>query len=401
MDEIRRMSQRVPTAAAQIPYWDAQNGQGARAPIGAIAETVGTLLGTPGAIPGFSLVMETDGPPDNALGADGWLAIDKANGAIYTKVNGLWVLKAVGVPIPDLAISGAPIISATVGQPYSGFLMTASGGTPPYTYSDPAGSLPDGLSLHPSIGLVSGVPTRAGQTGLVALVATDANNRSVIFPPFRVAIVAPDTPLGIAGAPVTEAIVGVPFSGFVISAYGGQSPYTYSVHSGALPDGIALGELTGFVSGTPYTAGVSSGIVIRVTDSEGAFADLAAFSITVAAAPVALEISGTPNPNATVGAAYSFTPTAVGGVAPRSFSLIAGTLPAGLDFNPMTGTISGTLAAAGASAGLVIRVTDQLGATDDLGPFTITASTAPPLNTGVLVLNGFPLTINGNQLVLV
>ncbi len=50
--------------------------------------------------------------------------------------------------------------NATLGQAYS-HQFSAIGGTPPYTWSIAAGSLPPGLSLS-SDGLVSGTSTTAG-----------------------------------------------------------------------------------------------------------------------------------------------------------------------------------------------------------------------------------------------
>ena len=48
-----------------------------------------------------------------------------------------------------------------VGVSYVSSLL-ASGGTPPYTYSITAGSLPAGLTLSSSTGAVSGTPTASG-----------------------------------------------------------------------------------------------------------------------------------------------------------------------------------------------------------------------------------------------
>jgi hypothetical protein len=95
--------------------------------------------------------------------------------------------------------------------------------------------------------------------------------------------------LSIAGTPVTtgteyEHGVGSTYAGFTATASGGTSPYTYSVAAGTLPSGITLNSSTGVVSGTPgfQTAGAYAGIVIRVTDNLGATADLAAFTLTIA-----------------------------------------------------------------------------------------------------------------------
>lgn len=100
--------------------------------------------------------------------------------------------------------------------------------------------------------------------------------------------VSAPTPLGISGTPVTtgaeyEHGVGSSYVGFTATASGGTAPYTYSVFAGTLPSGITLNSSTGAVSGTPAfeSAGVYSGIVIRVTDNVGATADLASFTLTI------------------------------------------------------------------------------------------------------------------------
>jgi hypothetical protein len=47
-------------------------------------------------------------------------------------------------------------------------VLTATGGTPPYTWSITGGSLPAGLSLGSSTGTISGTPTATGTSGLAA-----------------------------------------------------------------------------------------------------------------------------------------------------------------------------------------------------------------------------------------
>ena len=99
-----------------------------------------------------------------------------------------------------------------------------------------------------------------------------------------------------------------------------------------------------------------------------------ATSVAYAAGGAALSITGTPATTAAIGSAYSFTPTAAGGVAPRTFALVGGTLPAGLSFNTATGAITGTPTTAVTAAGLTIRVTDSVQATATLAAFTITVT---------------------------
>jgi hypothetical protein len=93
-------------------------------------------------------------------------------------------------------------------------------------------------------------------------------------------------PLAIGGTPVTTATAGAAYAGFTVTATGGTVPYTYSVASGTLPTGITLNSSSGAVAGTPTVAGAYAGIVIRVTDNVSATADLASFTITVAAPPL-------------------------------------------------------------------------------------------------------------------
>ncbi|MCZ4091693.1 Ig domain-containing protein [Sinorhizobium psoraleae] len=77
---------------------------------------------------------------------------------------------------PVLMISGTPVLTATLGEAYAGFTVSASGGTPPYTYPL-VGDWPDGISVNPSTGAVSGTPTEMGSfTGLSVRVTDDIGN---------------------------------------------------------------------------------------------------------------------------------------------------------------------------------------------------------------------------------
>lgn len=71
-----------------------------------------------------------------------------------------------------LPISPSSLPAATVGTAYSQ-TVTASGGVAPYTYTITAGSLPTGLSLAASTGVISGTPTTAS-TYSFTVTATDS-----------------------------------------------------------------------------------------------------------------------------------------------------------------------------------------------------------------------------------
>ena len=97
--------------------------------------------------------------------------IDANNGIATTSIT-LVVTAAVTFTFP------APP-SGVVGTPYS-VTLTAAGGTTPYTWSISAGSLPAGLTLNTSTGVVSGTPTAAGTSSFTAKV-TDAKGKNATF----------------------------------------------------------------------------------------------------------------------------------------------------------------------------------------------------------------------------
>lgn len=86
----------------------------------------------------------------------------------------------------------------------------------------------------------------------------------------------------------------------------------------------------------------------------------------------ALTLSGTPDMVQEVGAAYGFAPVVQGGVPPYAFDLASGQWPAGLVMDAATGAVSGVPSGTETQAGIALRVTDALGATAVLAPFTLT-----------------------------
>jgi len=86
--------------------------------------------------------------------------------------------------------------------------------------------------------------------------------------------------------------------------------------------------------------------------------------------------------NGTVGVAYSATLGATGGVSPYAWSVVSGSLPAGLTLNSQTGAISGTPTSAGTST-FTAQVADSQSPADSAAKtFSVTINAAPvsPLN---------------------
>lgn len=76
-------------------------------------------------------------------------------------------------PCPTITLSPATLPDGSTGTPYSQ-VLSAAGGTAPYTYAVTAGALPPGLALDGATGLLSGTPTSAGSFSFT-VTATDAN----------------------------------------------------------------------------------------------------------------------------------------------------------------------------------------------------------------------------------
>jgi hypothetical protein len=150
--------------------------------------------------------------------------------------------------------------------------------------------------------------------------------------------------------------VGVAYSQQITSS-GGTGTVVFTVLSGTLPAGLTLTS-GGLLAGTPTTAG-SSTVVIQATDGNGC-PGVITYTIVIAAATCPV-ITLTPPalPTGQVGVAYSQQITASGGTGTVVFTVLSGTLPAGLTLSS-GGLLSGTPTTA-ASATVVIQATDGSG----------------------------------------
>ncbi|WP_279363913.1 putative Ig domain-containing protein [Xanthomonas sacchari] len=125
-----------------------------------------------------------------------------------------------------------------------------------------------------------------------------------------------------------------------LSASGGTAPYGFAITTGTLPVGMLLSS-AGVLSGTPSGTG-SFNFTVSATDSGASpISGSRAYTLTVAAPTVTLP--ATTLPNGTAGQAYSAAITqASGGIAPYTYAVTAGALPAGVTVNSATGALSGT-----------------------------------------------------------
>lgn len=194
----------------------------------------------------------------------------------------------------DGATGTAPNITTTtladgdVGTSYSQTL--AATGTTPITWSVASGSLPGGLSLNTSTGVISGTPTTPGAFSF-SIGATngvspnDTQSLSITVPNEAGGggeIPASGTAPVVTTTSLAAGTVGTSYSRSVSAT--GDTPITWSIISGSLPGGLSQNTSTGTISGTPTAAGAFS-FTVRATNDFGS--DDQALSITVAEAAVA------------------------------------------------------------------------------------------------------------------
>lgn len=255
---------------------------------------------------------------------------------------------SLAVAAPTLTVSPTSAPAATAETPFTATL-TSAGGVAPYVYAVTAGTLPAGLTLATN-GVLSGTPSAAG-TFSFTVTTTDANNFTASRA-YSMAVAAPTVDIGPASLAAATAETAYSTT---LAGTGGAAPYTYAVTAGALPAGVTLAA-NGVLSGTPTVAG-NFNFTVTVTD-KGGFTGSRTYSLAVAAPT--LSVSGA-NASGTVGTAYSSAFTGSGGVAPYTYAVTAGSLPAGLTL-AANGQLTGNPTGAG-SYSFTVTVTDAHGFT--------------------------------------
>jgi Putative Ig domain len=149
-----------------------------------------------------------------------------------------------------------------------------------------------------------------------------------------------EPPPTITTTSLPDATLNQPYSA-TVTATGGVPPLKWTLSSGTLPKGLALGSSTTDtvnITGKATEAGVST-VTVTVTDATGASSTSAPFQIVVSSLAFT---TTSPLPAGTVNAPYAGVQfAATGGTSPYTFSLAAGSnLPPGLTLT--NGDLTGT-----------------------------------------------------------
>ncbi|MGO4254874.1 putative Ig domain-containing protein [Marmoricola sp. RAF53] len=230
-----------------------------------------------------------------------------------------------------LKVNALPVISTTslptgvIGRAYAAGLTAQD--NPAGTWT--AAPLPEGLSLNPGTGAITGSPTETGSTQVVIGFTETATGLSA----------SKTLPLPVVTAPVITTAslpvggVGKSYSATLTVTAAGSTAGTWS--ASPLPAGLSLNTGTGAITGTPTTGGTTQVQLGFTQASTGVAATPVTVALKVNPLPV---IETTSLPNGHSGRDYNAQLKAVGN--PVGTWAVSG-LPSTMTLDPNTGVISG------------------------------------------------------------
>jgi hypothetical protein len=175
---------------------------------------------------------------------------------------------------PTISISPTSLPAGMHGALYSQS-VSATGGVGPYIFSVAGGSLPSGLTLNPTSGLISGTPTATGTFVFTVRAMSQGGcfgNRTYVLT-INCTTVTIDTalPNPVKGVAYSQALSASP-----------QGTFTFSLATGSLPPGFTLNS-AGVVSGVTNVPGTYT-FTVRARTASGC-QGTRTYMLTVSAAP--------------------------------------------------------------------------------------------------------------------
>jgi Putative Ig domain len=175
-------------------------------------------------------------------------------------------------PPPPLSITSPPTLpGGYINGSYAAAIATV-GGVPPFTWSLVSGALPPGLNLGKNSGQITGIPTSAAQTGVPYIFTVQIEDSSLPSPgqikqaTLSITIQTPQV-LAISTTSLPNGMTATGYNTSIV-ATGGIPPYTWSLISGQLPEGLTFGS-NGAITGTPFIVTSTPAVfTVQVQDSE-------------------------------------------------------------------------------------------------------------------------------------
>lgn len=159
-----------------------------------------------------------------------------------------------------LEVFTRPLPDGVVGRSYQARLRAVSG-TPPYTWTLSETKLPDGLTLNPSTGEVSGTPRSTFSQNVRFKVTDSASPPATASYTHTVRVTQPFTLITRA---LPQAVTGSRYQ-FQLQASGGIPHLRWELVSEGLPPGLRLSP-SGLLSGIP-TEGGEFNFAVRLSDN--------------------------------------------------------------------------------------------------------------------------------------
>jgi len=285
---------------------------------------------------GYIVSSSSSFPPGILINASGSISgTPSQTGSYYIGIQAQDSYGSTGIGIYTISICSNIIVlplsvsMAISGSPFTQ-VFTSSFGASPFTYSQPFGTVPTGLSFNTSTGVLSGTPTTEGFYTYVVRITDEmscSGTQSYSQSVSPVITLSPSTLLG--------GVSGSTYTIQQITASGGIGPYIYTSSSGAFPSGITMNS-SGSISGTPSVTG-SYPVVLKALDSYN-FTGSASYNIYICPA-MSIQPAVLATPTSSIGNPYTQTFTTIG-TAPVTFITSSGTLPTGLTLS--SGVLSGT-----------------------------------------------------------
>jgi hypothetical protein len=305
-------SERITAAGGSGSYLFSSSGP---LPPGLSLSSTGVLSGTPATAGTYAISVT---------------AVDSTSGCTGTGV----ITVEVFCPAISIRPDTATLPDGFLGKDYRE-TISAEGLCGPYTFSSTG--LPDGLTLSPLTGVLSGVPSREGEFTFIvkarSTVAECAAERT-----YTIRIGCPE--ITIAPATLPNGTVGALYSE-LFSASGGTPAYTIALFERrSLP--VEFTVAGNALSGTPLAPGRYE-LTVRATDAAGCVSAPRLYELAICP----LVLSPAELPDAATTSEYEQRIEATGGSGSYEFSVSAGALPPAFTLDPATGVISGTASMAG------------------------------------------------------